>query len=192
MNMITNTTPIILSARWEETNEFADPEKANNGGGYSQPSIEIVFSDGVKCFINDTSCGDFGTRVSACFQIGSDNWVANWGNMEDRYESEIPEKLFAEHIWLIMNQYGYCIPTKEQCFKWDAEKTAKFVVFRHGDDELVHFAKYKDARKHIRRALKQFTYKSRENYGLKFSISGFNDPDKDGYVASATYSIKKL
>ena len=116
----------FVERSWKETNPFADPEKANNGGGYSQPSIELEFIDGVKCFINDDSCGDFGTRISVCFKSGAGSWVANWGTMEDHYESEIPENLFREHIQLINDQYGYRIPTKEQCAQWEAEEEAEW------------------------------------------------------------------
>ena len=119
----------FIEKNWKETNEFADQDKANNGGGYSQPSIELQFIDGVKCFIDDFSCGDFGTRISACFQIGSDKWIANYGSMENRYESEIPEELFSKHIKLIENRYGYHIPTKEQCAQWNAEEEAELEDF---------------------------------------------------------------
>jgi hypothetical protein len=49
-----------------EQNPFADPRKANNGGGYSQPRIDFTFR-GIKGFINDTSCGDFGDRVEIVY-----------------------------------------------------------------------------------------------------------------------------
>ena len=53
-----------------EQNPCANPMKANNGGGYSQPRIDFTFR-GIKGFINDTSCGDFGDRVEIV-----------WGNKE--------------------------------------------------------------------------------------------------------------
>jgi len=112
----------LTEIRWEETNPFANPEKANNGGGYSQPEIRFEFSDGIKGVIYDTSCGEFGSRISAVLEVGSDNWCANWGTMEDRHESEIPEKLFKEHIRLIEDQYGYRIPTKEEVTQWGEEE----------------------------------------------------------------------
>lgn len=123
----------FIEKNWVETNEFADPEKANNGGGYSQPSIELEFIDGVKCFIDDTSCGDFGTRMSACFTVGTDTWVANWGTMDgENYYSEIPEKLFEKHVRLIEKQYKYHIPTKEEVeafndlTSWDEDDAGKW------------------------------------------------------------------
>jgi len=51
---------------WVEQNPFADPRKANNGGGYSQPRIDFTLR-GIKGFINDTSCGDFGDRVEIVY-----------------------------------------------------------------------------------------------------------------------------
>ena len=56
----------ILSAWGEEMNPFADPETANNGGGYLQPSGGVVAEVNgltVKVELSDTSCGDFGRRV---------------------------------------------------------------------------------------------------------------------------------
>ena len=49
----------ILEVR--EQNPYADPMKANNGGGYSQPCITFIFN-GTKGSIQDTSCGEFGIR----------------------------------------------------------------------------------------------------------------------------------
>ena len=49
-----------------EQNPFADPRKANNGGGYLQPRIDFTFR-GIKGFINDTSCGDFGDRIQIVY-----------------------------------------------------------------------------------------------------------------------------
>ena len=51
---------------WVEQNPFVDPTKANNGGGYSQPRIDFTFK-GIKGFINDTSCGDFGERLEIAY-----------------------------------------------------------------------------------------------------------------------------
>ena len=58
-----------------EQNPFADPRKANNGGGYSQPRIDFTLR-GITGFINDTSCGDFGDRVEIVY-----------GNKEYFYDS---------------------------------------------------------------------------------------------------------
>lgn len=58
-----------------EQNPFMNPRKANNGGGYSQPRIDFTFK-GVKGFISDTSCGDFGHRIQIVY-----------GNKEYFYDS---------------------------------------------------------------------------------------------------------
>ena len=54
-----------LNSRVEQ-NPFANPRKANNGGGYSQPRIDFTLR-GIKGCINDTSCGDFGDRVEIVY-----------------------------------------------------------------------------------------------------------------------------
>ncbi len=69
-----------------ETNPFAGPEKACNGGGYSQPSGGATFfinGQHITVEINDSSCGDFGSRVYYC--VKSKDHVWNWceGTMEN-------------------------------------------------------------------------------------------------------------
>lgn len=57
----------ILSQKSTEQNEFYDPARSNNGGGYSQPCRETVFEykgEQYKFVFNDTSCGDFGSRFT--------------------------------------------------------------------------------------------------------------------------------
>ncbi len=49
-----------------EQNPFVNPRKANNGGGYSQPRIDFTLR-GIRGFISDTSCGDFGDRVEIVY-----------------------------------------------------------------------------------------------------------------------------
>ncbi len=58
-------TVFNLNSRVEQ-NPFADPRKANNGGGYSQPRIDFTLR-GIRGFISDTSCGDFGDRVEIVY-----------------------------------------------------------------------------------------------------------------------------
>lgn len=58
--------PVILELLQEEqANPFCDPDRANNGGGYDQPVItaKVVGSED-QVVIEDTSCGDFGSRIS--------------------------------------------------------------------------------------------------------------------------------
>lgn len=51
----------IKEVKRVETNAFADPTKASNGGGYSQPLITGTVG-GVPFELHDTSCGEFGDR----------------------------------------------------------------------------------------------------------------------------------
>jgi len=98
---------------WLETNPFANPDKANNGGGYSQPEIHLSFSDGTEGVIYDTSCGDFGTRISLILKKGDVEQGAAWGTMENNNCSDIDEKMFMEHLRLIYIHEGYSVPTKQ-------------------------------------------------------------------------------
>lgn len=47
---------------WYETNPCADSRTANNGGGYSNPEIAVRVGNDLF-IIEDTSCGDFGSRI---------------------------------------------------------------------------------------------------------------------------------
>ncbi len=64
----------------EQLNEFFNPRRMNNGGGYDQPRYEFEFG-GVIGVFEDTSCGEFGGRYFV--QLGSES--AMWGSMlQDR------------------------------------------------------------------------------------------------------------
>ncbi len=65
-----------------ETNPHCDERLAANGGGYSQPTTVIRWEDWTVS-IADTSCGDFGTRISVnAHQSGTDRELtAYWGSM---------------------------------------------------------------------------------------------------------------
>lgn len=71
-----------------ETNPYANPDTANNGGGYSQPSggILVALENGeyLTVTVDDMSCGDFGSRIG--WTIGSTDgrsWVGCSGTMDD-------------------------------------------------------------------------------------------------------------
>ena len=95
-----------------ETNPHCDERLAANGGGYSQPTT-VVRWENWTVSIADTSCGDFGTRISVnAHQSGSDREVnAYWGSM-------VPERLrysefTADDIRMlddIRSLTGYSIP----------------------------------------------------------------------------------
>lgn len=65
-----------------ETNPHCDERLSANGGGYSHPTTVVRWEDWTVS-IADTSCGDFGTRISVnAHQSGSDKEVnAYWGSM---------------------------------------------------------------------------------------------------------------
>lgn len=65
-----------------ETNPHCDERLSANGGGYSQQTTVVRWED-YTVSIADTSCGDFGTRISVnAHQSGTDREVtAYWGSM---------------------------------------------------------------------------------------------------------------
>ncbi len=99
-----------------ETNPHYDERLSANGGGYSQPTTVMRWEDW-DVSIEDTSCGDFGTRISAIAkQSGSDRKLsAYWGSMIPQHlrYSEFTE----DDVRMLDDVYaltGYNIPTKEQ------------------------------------------------------------------------------
>ena len=60
----------IIRVTEVEQNDFYDSRRCHDGGGYSQPHITIEFDDGISIVIDDTSCGDFGSRVTAWVYMG--------------------------------------------------------------------------------------------------------------------------
>lgn len=76
----------IVSAWGMPTNPKYDPDTANNGGGYWQFAGGIVGDlNGqlVTVEVDDTSCGDFGSRVY--FSVTADGfcWRFSAGTMDD-------------------------------------------------------------------------------------------------------------
>lgn len=75
-----------------EQNEFANPDRAQNGGGYFQPYLEFEFDyDGshYRFIIDDTSCGDFGERYSkSLIKIDGDKLVGVAGFYLNNMESD--------------------------------------------------------------------------------------------------------
>lgn len=110
---------------WTETNPFANLDVANNGGGYSQPAIYLLVGDNVW-YIEDTSCGDFGTRVfvaRASVDVQDDDscmggiyWecCAYFGSMLDENQSytqffKETDEVDINHICFLLNG-EYSIP----------------------------------------------------------------------------------
>ena len=68
----------IVSAWGAQTNPHYDPDTANNGGGYWQFSGGIVVDlNGqlVTVEVDDTSCGDFGSRVYFSGSFPTAQWT---------------------------------------------------------------------------------------------------------------------
>ena len=67
--------PCLMNCWGEETNSFVNPDRACNGGGYSQPAGGAVWATStvgdlaVSCY--DSSCGDFGARWSVTVTIAA-------------------------------------------------------------------------------------------------------------------------
>ena len=66
----------VIKSSTIQGNEYYDPRKSNNGGGYDQPITkwDIVNTDTNRVYSvtkEDTSCGDFGSRI--WYQITADN-----------------------------------------------------------------------------------------------------------------------
>ena len=76
----------IVSAWGAHTNPHYDPDTANNGGGYWQFSGGIfVDLNGqlVTVDVDDTSCGDFGSRVYFAVTADGFCWRFSDGTMDD-------------------------------------------------------------------------------------------------------------
>lgn len=82
----------LLSCWGTNTNEFYDPERAYNGGGYWQPSggCLIAVSGRLAAVSYDKyDCGDFGCRRSYAVECDGFRWTWSESNMDgdgDRYD----------------------------------------------------------------------------------------------------------
>ena len=100
-----------------EQNPFVNPRKANNGGGYSQPRIDFTLR-GIKGFINDTSCGDFGDRVEIVY--GDKKYYLDSVNREYIEYSDFSKFKYSDRqvVKKIKEYTGYRILFKEEMKKW--------------------------------------------------------------------------
>ena len=115
----------INSITTRETNEYYDPERCHDGGGYSQPAITIEFGDGRELYIADTSCGGFGDRVYARYYVpGMEDALAacNFGSMADDRYSTFMRDIHGEMLALVAEATGYCLPTFEDMAEGDIEE----------------------------------------------------------------------
>lgn len=76
---------IEMISCWGYAPEY-EADRCNNGGSYYQPTGGALFSVGgqfVAVEIDDTSCGDFGSRLSVSIETGTHNWSWTTGTMDD-------------------------------------------------------------------------------------------------------------
>lgn len=98
-----------------ESYEEYDAAMSNDGGSYFQPGYECVARFG-KLSIDDSSCGDFGSRISATIfdADGVELACANWGSMLSSgekytnadYGNDVV-RFWCDFAW---SHLGYCIP----------------------------------------------------------------------------------
>lgn len=111
-----NGTIYAEVACYKQGNPFYSPDTANNGGGYDQPYIEVWLEGNRRFVIDDTSCGDFGSRVHARLENadGESLRVANWGTMEpeNNYSGFTTEDI--PLLDCIHRLTGYWVPTAQE------------------------------------------------------------------------------
>ncbi len=163
---------------WEETNSFYDPDKSNNGGGYSQPKITLCWNHW-NIVIKDTSCGDFGDRifVTAINRRTSEKMYAYYGSMvegdleySDFDESDIAHACMSDAIY---EATGYRIPTRQE-LEWlhmDEYEQAEKIVQRAYAEELYDGDK-QDLMMDIISANKKFCLRMKDWYNAgKFNFA---------------------
>lgn len=80
----------------KETNEFYNPRRVNNGGGYSQPELTYkghFAGKPLEVIIQDTSCGDFGSRYAVYCQYRDNlfSYFYSFMSGEERENGNIPK-----------------------------------------------------------------------------------------------------
>lgn len=108
----------------EEQNDFYDPRKSNNGGGYHQPyyEYELETHDNkiIRLEVDDTSCGDFGKRINIRVYDENDDRIAcaYYGSMlkeNDKYSSFEKDNELHLEIIEILDECGYrWVPTSDE------------------------------------------------------------------------------
>ena len=79
----------VVSFWGTETNPFANPETAGDGGGYFQPCggciVQLTNGEEIIVDLNDLSCGDFGSREFWSVHAIRRGmlWQWNAGSMDD-------------------------------------------------------------------------------------------------------------
>lgn len=81
-----------------EVNSGYNPETANNGGGYFQPSGTATINTAageIEVYVDDTSCGEFGSRIQVIVYTGDDPVMLYLGSMESYPDDIIAERMRA-------------------------------------------------------------------------------------------------
>ena len=107
-NFIVNGKTINVTEEYEDY----DPRFCCNGGSYYQPHYKAECPElGETLYIEDTSCGDFGSRVHARLAKGDETIAeAQYGSMiedENWYSTFTEDNLF----WIEVGRnlgYNYC------------------------------------------------------------------------------------
>lgn len=76
----------IVSAWGRPTNPHYDPSRSSDGGGYWQFEGGCLFEiEGrmVTVEVEDSSCGEFGSRMDAQITDPEHKWYFVWGSMDD-------------------------------------------------------------------------------------------------------------
>lgn len=76
----------IIKRDWKETNPHVNPWLNSNGGGYSQPEINIDLEINripVHLMYRNSSCGDFGSRERIEITTGKSRWSFYYGSMSN-------------------------------------------------------------------------------------------------------------
>ena len=96
-NNVTSTIAVI--SFWGYAPEYV-AEFNSNGGSYYQPcggALIRIGKQDVVVELDDTSCGDFGSRVRATIECDTHKWVFTFGTMDD---ASIDTEDELEKIWL--------------------------------------------------------------------------------------------
>ena len=98
INTINAANTINLISFWGDAPEYI-AELSNNGGNYYQPcggALLRIGSQDVVVEIDDTSCGDFGSRILMSIECDTHKWVFTFGTMDDASINSDEE---LEEIW---------------------------------------------------------------------------------------------
>ena len=122
----------IRNYKKKETNPYANPRFANNGGGYSQPVITGIFNDGAHFIIEDTSCGDFGRRIYIKVSSSRGVFKAYFGEMlqeVEQYTNFSRQNKHAERYAKAITEFfgnWYRVPKIEEFFEEEEEEELVF------------------------------------------------------------------